>query len=131
MNLEKYFSETKGKGVMATSDKAGVVNTAIYARPHVLNKGEIAFLMRDRLTHKNLLENDHACYLFIEDNPGYNGVRLYLTKLDESTDSDLIASMTRRGLSPEDDKAKGDKFLVRFRVDRVLNLIGGDEITLE
>jgi hypothetical protein len=131
MNLAAYFSEHTGVGVMATSNGAGVVDTAIYSKPHVEGRDTIVFIMRDRLTHKNLQENGHANYLFLEDGRGYIGVRMFLTKVDESTDQELIASMTRRHLTPEEDKARGNKFLVRFRVVKVLALIGGEEIALQ
>ncbi len=131
MNLATYFSEHTGVGVMATSDGAGVVDTAIYSKPHVEGTDTIIFIMRDRLTHKNLQENGHASYLFLEDGRGYIGVRMFLAKVDESTEQELIASMTRRHLTPEEDKARGDKFLVRFRVVKVLALIGGEEISLQ
>lgn len=131
MNLNSYFTEMKGIGVMATSDENGVVDTAIYSRPHVQGKDEIAFVMRDRLTHKNLEKNKHANYLFIKDGEGYSGVRLFLSKLDESTDPELIASLTRRHLSPEDDRLQGEKFLVRFKVNKILSLIGGEEIAID
>lgn len=131
MNMESYFTETKGVGVMATSDENGVVDTAIYSRPHVQGRDEVAFVMRDRLTHQNLQTNSHASYLFLEDGQGYSGVRLFLTKLDESTDQELIASLTRRHLSPEDERLQGEKFLVRFKVNKVLQLIGGEEIALD
>ena len=131
MKLEKYFAEKKGIGVMATSDSKGIVDTAIYSRPHVLSDDEAAFIMRDHLTHKNLQENRHANYLFLEEGQGYSGVRLFLTKIDESTDHELINSMTRRHLSPEEDKALGEKFLVRFKVDKVLNLIGPEQKSIE
>lgn len=35
--------------------------------------------------------------------------------------------MTRRSLTPEEDKEKGPKHLVIFRVDMILPLIGGGE----
>lgn len=131
MNLQTYFRETKGIGVMATSDKNGVVDTAIYSKPHVKGKDEVAFVMRDRLTHKNLQGNKHANYLFIEEGGGYSGVRLFLTKIGESSDRELIASMTRRHLSPEDDRLLGEKYLLYFKVDRALALIGGNEIAID
>jgi len=131
MNLETYFSEMKGIGVMATSDKNGVVDTAIYSRPHVQGKDELAFIMRDRLTHKNLQENNHASYLFLEDGQGYSGVRLFLSKIDESSDQELISSLSRRHPSPENDRQRGEKFLVRFKVDRVLTLVGGNDVIIE
>jgi len=128
MNLADYFLDKKGIGVLATSDKAGMVDAAIYSRPHMEGGETVAFVMRDRLTHKNLQENDHACYLFLEEGRGYYGIRMFLTKTEETTDDALIAALTRRHLTLEEDKAKGEKFLVRFRVDRVLSLIGGEEL---
>jgi hypothetical protein len=83
--------------------------------------------MRERLTHLNLQSNPYATFLFIEDVPGYRGVRLFLKKLKEETDSTLIAKMTRRNLTPEEDKQKGPKYLVYFTIDKILPLIGGGE----
>ena len=131
MKLEDYFSEKKGVGVMATSDTDGVVDTAIYSRPHVQGDDKVAFIMRDHLTHMNLQENGNANYLFMEDGRGYSGVRLFLTKLEESSDHELIASMTRRNLSAVEDKALGEKFLVTFKVNKVLTLVGGTEIAID
>ena len=73
MELKDYFENTKGVGVIATADKDGKVNAAVYARPHFLEDGTLAFIMRDRLTHSNIQSNPHAAYLFIENGPGYNG----------------------------------------------------------
>ncbi len=131
MDMESYFTKMKGIGVMATCDENGIVDTAIYSRPHVQGKDEVAFVMRDRLTHKNLQKNKHANYLFLEEGQGYSGVRLFLTKLAESTDKELIASLTKRHLSPEDDRLRGEKFLIRFRIDKILTLIGSEEIAID
>lgn len=35
MKLNDYFTAEKGTGVMAPSNKQGVVDTATYAKPHV------------------------------------------------------------------------------------------------
>lgn len=131
MILMDYFTAANGTGVMATSNKEGLVDAAIYAKPHIEGKDEALFIMRDRLTHRNLQENQHACYLFLEEGPGHGGIRLFLTKIDESTDKERIAALSKRHLSPEEDRLHGEKFLVRFRVTKVLRLIGGAELTLE
>ena len=65
MNLKMYFDETKGMGVLSTSDGDGHVNAAVYARPHVMEDGKLAFIMQDRLSHHNLQTNPHAAYLFM------------------------------------------------------------------
>ena len=131
MNLKEYFEQTQGVGVLSTADNGGKVDAAIYARPHVNDDGTISFIMRDRLTHHNVDENPSAIFLFIEATAGYKGVRLYLEKVREETDSELIAKMTRRCLSPEEDMAKGPKFLVSFKVDKMLALVGSEPPAIE
>ncbi|MEJ2472133.1 MAG: pyridoxamine 5'-phosphate oxidase family protein [Desulfuromonadales bacterium] len=126
MNLKEYFESRKGIGVLATADGDGRVDAAIYARPHVMDDGTLAFIMRDRLTHHNVQQNPYATYLFIEQGGGYQGRRLFLKKVREDTDAELIEQMTRRCLTPEEDAAKGPKFLVYFATEKVLELIGGD-----
>ncbi len=37
MNLNELFQQ-QGLGVMATTSKDGCVNTAVYARPHVIDE---------------------------------------------------------------------------------------------
>jgi hypothetical protein len=117
---------------MSTADSGGKVDSAIYARPHVMADGTIAFIMRDRLTHHNLQQNPYATYLFIEAQRGYKGLRLFLKKDREDQDLELINQMTRRCLTPEEDEAKGPKFLVYFKIEKALKLIGSGnpEITV-
>ena len=121
MQLKEYFENTAGKGIMATADSEGKVDTAIYARPHFMDDGTIAMIMRDRLTHHNLESNSHACYMFIEKGPGYKGKRLFLTIVREEQDSELLTSLRRRQYINEKDESK---FLVFFRVEKELPLVG-------
>jgi hypothetical protein len=121
MELKDYFESTKGVGVLATADADGKVDAAIYARPHFMEDGTLAVIMRDRLTHHNLQSNPHAAFLFIEDGPGYKGKRLFLTKLREEQDSELLHSLRRRQYP--NDKAEA-KFLVFFKLDKELPLVG-------
>lgn len=124
MSLKKYFESVSGTGVLATADGSGKVDAAIYSTPHVMDDGTVAFIMRERLTHENLQSNAFAAYLFMEDVPGHKGLRLFLKKIREDEDPDLIRSMTRRNLKPEVDAQKGPKHLVYFSVEKVLPLIG-------
>jgi hypothetical protein len=121
MELKEYFENIKGKGVMATADNDGKVDTAIYARPHFMDDGTIAMIMRDRLTHHNLKSNSHACYMFIEKGPGYKGKRLFLSKVREEQDSELLHSLRRRQYIDEKDESR---FLVFFTIDKELPLVG-------
>jgi len=126
MNLKNYFADKRGTGVMSTADAEGRVDSAIYARPQVQDDGSLAMIMRGRLTHKNLQENPYATYLFIEDQPGYQGLRLYLKKIGEDDNQELIQKMTRRSLTSEEDSAKGPKFILYFEVEKILDLVGSD-----
>jgi hypothetical protein len=126
MNLADYFENTKGTGVLSTADKEGKVNAAVYSRPHFLEDGTVAMIMRDRLSHANLQSNPHAAYLFIEKGSGFQGKRLYLTKIREEEKSELLVKLKRRVITPEEDAEKGSLFLVVFEVDKVLPLIGAE-----
>jgi len=124
MDLKDYFASTKGTGVLATADAQGRVNAAVYARPHVLENEEVAFIMPDRLTHANLQQNGQAAYLFIEAGTRARGRRLYLTRTREEKDSPLLRSLRRRPYSEADEEAR---FLVFFRVEKILPLVGPGE----
>jgi hypothetical protein len=127
MNLKEYLHKVSGTGILATADAEGRVDAAVYSKPHILEDDTLAFIMRDHLTHRNIGLNPHAAYLFIEHGPHYKGIRLFLKKVREDTDPDLIARMTRRYLSAAEDKEKGPKFLVYFALEKILPLIGSGE----
>jgi hypothetical protein len=125
MNLKDYFETTAGMGVLATADGDGIVNAAIYARPHVIDDATVAFIMNVRRSYNNVAENPHAAYLFREDGPGYKGIRLYLTRTVVESDRDMIESMMRKkhGVPPADgDEPK--RRLVSFHVDDIRPLVG-------
>jgi len=122
MELKEYFESTEGNAILSTADGNGQVDAAIYSRPHIMDDGIIALIMRDRLTHHNLQSNPHACYMFIEKGPGYKGKRLFLTKVREEQDSELLQSLRRRQYIDEKDEAK---FLVFFNIAKELPLVGG------
>ena len=124
MKLKEYFENARGLGVLATADKSGKVNAAVYARPHVMEDGRIAFIMADRLSHANLQSNPYGAYLFKEEGAGYNGKRLYLKKVEETTDGDMISRLRRKSSYPYGEKSEGEKFLVYFKIEKELPLIG-------
>jgi hypothetical protein len=121
MELKEYFETVEGFGVLATADDGGRTNAAVYSRPHVMEDGQLAFIMRDRLTHNNVTDNPHATYLFKEDGAGYKGKRLYLKMVREEEDTELLQSLRRRKYP---DKTEEAKFLVFFELIDELPLIG-------
>ena len=125
MDLKAYFEGKNGIGVLSTAGADGKVDAAVYSRPHILEDGTVAMIMRDRLSHKNLTENPHAAYLFKEDGPGYAGKRLFLTRIREEEGGEMLASLQRRCPAPEDEQMKGPRYLVIFKIDQILPLVGG------
>jgi hypothetical protein len=128
MNIAEYFKHAKGRGMLATADGEGKVDAAIYASPHIFDDGTIAFIMRDRLTHHNLQSNPHAAYLFMEEGRGFKGVRLFLTKTAEERDTERLFSLRRKSYE-ESAEHRGPLFLVTFKVDKVLPLVGAGSET--
>jgi hypothetical protein len=122
MNLSEYFEKAEGLVVLSTADASGHVDTAIYARPHVMDDQTVAFIMADRKSHHNLQSNPHAAYLFKEEGNGYSGLRLYLTKTEEEKKSERMRSLIRRKGYAEDEDS--DLYLVSFRIDKLLGLTG-------
>jgi hypothetical protein len=125
MKISEYFEKKKGRGVIATAGPEGKVGVAVYARPHFIDEKTVAFIMADRLMHKNVQSNPHAAYLFLESGDRYVGKRLYLTKIKEEEDRALIDKIRRKESCPVYDKYRDKiRYLVYFHVDKVLPLIG-------
>jgi hypothetical protein len=124
MSLSNYFENKKGLGILATADSDGVVDLAIYAKPHVIDESTIALVMKERLSHQNLKSNPHAAYMFVEQGPGYLGKRLYLTKIREETNKSVVDKFIREQpeICPVDDDS--NKYLVQFQVEDVWPLVG-------
>jgi putative heme iron utilization protein len=120
MEMQKYFKEHQGTGILATADKEGKVDVAVYACPHVIDDKTIAFIMRLRRSYQNLKSNPKAAYMFIEKTPGYHGTRLYLKKLREETDMKVINSMRRSHHGQDESSA----VLVYFTVEEIRPLTG-------
>lgn len=127
MNLNEYFSQSKGLGIMSTANPEGKVNSAIYATPHFLEDNRLSFIMRDRLTRANLNSNPNANYMFIEQSGGLKGIRINLHKVSESSDQEQIAKLSRRKTAGDSEEKR---YLVSFTVEKILALIGGEEYPL-
>jgi hypothetical protein len=123
MSLTEYFEHVEGIGILGTADAEGNVDLAIYARPHVIDENEVAFIMADRLSHTNINRNPHAAYLFVEKGGAYNGLRMYLTRTREETDAKAIDALRRKERKGAD-YGDAQKFLVYFKVEEVRRLVG-------
>ncbi len=92
MNLSELFTHP-GLGVMSTSSSDGNVNSAVYARPHVIDETTLAWGMTDKRTYQNLTCNRHAAFLFKTSDPGFSGVRLGLELIKTEEEGDLLETI--------------------------------------
>ncbi|QGG48586.1 pyridoxamine 5'-phosphate oxidase family protein [Heliorestis convoluta] len=123
--MKAYFEKAQGTGILSTADGEGNVNAALYATPHFMEDGTVAFIMRERLTYQNVQANPKACYLFKEAHK-IGGYRLYLTKVKEEVDSELLFEIRRKETHIQEDEKL---YLVYFNVDKILPILGGKEVT--
>lgn len=94
MKLSALF-HNYGIGVMATAASDGHVNTAVYARPHVMDDSTLVWGMTAGRTWRNVCQNPHASYLFREAGPGFSGVRIELELLRTEEDGEMLAQIKR------------------------------------
>ncbi|BBA70766.1 pyridoxamine 5'-phosphate oxidase family protein [Geobacter sulfurreducens] len=90
MNLSELFQQP-GLGVMATAGADGSVNTAVYARPHVIDETTLVWGMTDGRTVRNIARNPHASFLFKAGTPGFSGVRLALELIRTEEEGEMLA----------------------------------------
>jgi hypothetical protein len=123
MDLIEYFNSKKGFGILATADAEGNVDGAPYSKPHFEDSDTVKFIMGDRLSYKNLQSNAHAAFIFKEEG-SFEGKRLFLSKIKEDHDDDLINELMKQ-YHPDWYEAYKDKkkFLVYFKIDKVLPLV--------
>lgn len=124
MDLENYFENTDGTGILATCDSADGVNQAIYSKPFVVNNSTVAFVMQQHTSHRNLKSHLKASYLFIEKGDGYKGIRFSLTMQGEEKNRSLIESLREKQPCIYSEKDLAEKFLVFFEVGQIRPLIG-------
>ena len=124
MNLTEYFETAEGTGILATADSDGNVDLAIYGSPHMMDDKTVALVMADKLSHANLQTNPKAAYMFIEAGKGYRGKRIYLQKVREENDPELVQSIRTRKRYDEEGQAPSGSSAVYFKVNKVRPLVG-------
>ena len=90
MDLTAIF-EGEGFGVLATSGPNGIVNTAVFSRPHIMGDGSLVWGTTDGRTYRNLLSNPSASYIYRKAGPGWQGVRLQIKLTRHEEAGDMLA----------------------------------------
>ena len=123
MDLARYFNMHEGTGVLATCDIHGWVDGAVYAKPHVVDSSTVAFVMKERLSHKNLKQTSTPVICFWNKAPDIR-IALYLTLLRMSVNQTLVQALRQKQpvIYPSADDSK--KFVVFFHVEQTRPLVG-------
>jgi len=95
MKLSRMF-KSGGTGVIATASAKGVINTAIYSAPHVIDEETVAWGMTDGRTFTNVRENHRAAFLYRNPGEGYNGARLTLELKDIEESGEMLEKIKTR-----------------------------------
>jgi hypothetical protein len=123
MKLAELFPEG-GRGVIATADIEGVVNTAIYATPHIIDEDTLAWGMTDGRTYGNLRSNPHAAYLYMAPSRGSSGWRLTLELKEFKDDGELLEKIRENTAKLVSSQAgEAVKHVAYFKVVEVRPLI--------
>jgi hypothetical protein len=125
MNISDYFSNARGHGVLATANKKGEVNAAVYSKPYFTDDNTAVFIMAEGLTYENLKTNPSAIYLYIESTAEWTGKRLYLKKVKEEQDEQMLAKICQSCDYSHYDV--GNRHIAYFKVERVLPLLGSNQ----
>ncbi len=123
MKLSEAFAEG-GIGVIATANKEGVVNLAIYAVPEVVGDDTLVFGMTEGVTFENLSENPHAAYMYISPEGQFKGLRLTLELLEVKSSGALLEKKRKllAGIIGSEE-AKKLKYLAFFKVVKIRPLV--------
>jgi len=129
MSLKKYFEDSEGLGILATANKDGVLDQAIYAKSHFIDEDNCILLMSNKRSHENICENPNAAYIFIQHSSRHEGKRLSLIKIKESEDPSLINDLCskKHGIHKKEECEDKKTFVVYFKIDSVRPLIGTSE----
>ncbi|MBE0603901.1 MAG: pyridoxamine 5'-phosphate oxidase family protein [Deltaproteobacteria bacterium] len=92
----KEMLEPGGRGAFATASKAGIVNTAVYAVPHIVDHETLAWGMVEGRTWSNIRENPNASYAYFAQGEGYWGTRLTLVLSRTEESGELLEKIRER-----------------------------------
>ena len=124
MSLAEYFQSAEGLGVLATSDSDGNVDLAIYSRPYIIDENKIAFSMLERTSFTNIQSNPRAAFMFVEQGEGYNGKRLYLTKVGEESDPQRIEEIKSQHPKRHKSTTESARHFIYFSIEKIRPLVG-------
>ncbi len=130
-DVMEMFNKKSRIGALATSNKNGDVNAAVFGSPQMINEDTIIMAIGDNRSFKYLQENPKASFIVIE--PGespanWKGVRLYLEVAEFERYGEVLDSF-RENIRKVAGKKSADAITaaIRFKIVDVRPLIASSE----
>jgi len=121
------FNKETRIGALATANKQGEVNAAVFGSPRMIDEDTVIMAIGDNRSYRNLQENPKASFLVVE--PGgapatWKGVRLYLEVDSMERYGELLDSFREKIRKLAGDRsADAIVAAIRFKVTEVRPLI--------
>ena len=123
----KMFNKEARIGALATADKSGNVNVAVFGSPRMIDEETVIMAIGDNRSLKNLQENPKASFIVIE--PGesqgeWKGARVYLEVDSFERYGELLDSFREKIRKMAGDRsANAINAAIRFKIKDVRPLI--------
>ena len=123
----EMFNKEVRIGALATANKNGDVNAAVFGSPRMIDEDTVIMAIGDNRSYRNLQENPKAAFIVVE--PGgspteWKGARVYLEVDSLERYGELLDSLREKIRKVAGSKsANAIKAAVRFRVTDVRPLI--------
>jgi hypothetical protein len=106
-NLMDYFNKAPRLGVLSTSSKDGIVDSAVFGSPHMIDEKTVLVATAKNRTFANLMENPNAVFMIMEQcldspkegdmnmEPGssamdWKGIRVYMRMKAHMTSGEML-----------------------------------------
>lgn len=125
--LMEYFNKQPRLGVISTSSKDGLVDSAVYGSPQMVDEKTVIVALAKGRTFANLQENPNATFMIMEPGSGvldWKGIRVYL-RMQEYVTSGSQLDMYKSEVAKIVGEQAADmiKVLATFEVTEVRPLI--------
>jgi 3-hydroxyisobutyrate dehydrogenase-like beta-hydroxyacid dehydrogenase len=126
-DVMSMFNQATRIGALATADKNGAVNAAVFGSPRMISEDTVIMAIGDNRSYRNLQENPKASFIVVE--PGANpqewkGARLYLEVDAFERYGELLDSFRENiRKMAGNEAADAIKAAIRFKVTGVRPLI--------
>jgi hypothetical protein len=127
----EMFNRRSRIGALATSNKNGDVNVAVFGSPQMIDEDTVIMAIGDNRTNKYLQENPKASFIVVEpgDSPAnWRGVRLYLEVAEFERYGEVLDSF-RENIRKVAGKKSADAITaaIRFKIVDVRPLIAATD----